>query len=173
MPEVERRHTAGLTALGVLSVVFGALFVLASLWGLLQPQVIRAQAAQANAPQMLEGLGLRAAYLDGAVNLVLSVLLFIAGIGLLQLRNWGSKLAVGYAVARIAWSVIAAGLAIAGPFWHRPALEGFSAPLVEFMKTRFAPLAAAEILSSLVLSSIFAVILLALLSRKSYQDNLS
>ncbi|MFH1732577.1 MAG: hypothetical protein ABIF82_13135 [Planctomycetota bacterium] len=173
MPELERKKTGGLTALGVLSVVLGGIFFITSVWSLLQPQVHMALVAKHNAPQLLTGYGLAGAYASGAANLLLAVLLFAAGVGLLKLRKWGAASAVWYAIVRIAWSVVSAVLAFAGPFAAKVDLEKLHPDNAEYMQNTFPAVATTLIIAGLVLSSLFAVILLCLLSRQSYKDNLT
>ena len=173
MPELEQPKTGGLTALGVISVLLGSLWIIASAWALLQPATIQADTADANAPQLLAGTGVSMAYADAAMNLVLAPLLFVAGVGLLKLRTWGAKLASWYAIARITWSLIALAIALTGPFANRPKPETVSPEYTRTMETLFTPIALTEMVGALVLSASFAVILLCLLSRKAYKDNLA
>ena len=173
MPELERKKTGGLTALGVLSVVLGGVFFIASVWSLLQPQVHMALVAKHNAPQLLTGYSLAGAYASGAANLLLAALLFAAGVGILKLRKWGATAAVWYAVVRIAWSVVNAVLAFAGPFAAKLDLEKLHPSNAEYMQKTFPAVATTLIIAGLVLSSLFAVVLLCLLSRQSYKDNLT
>ncbi len=173
MPEVEGKKTGGLTALGVLSVALGALWVIASVWALLQPQTLGAMTRRYGAPELLTGSGVAGAYADAMVNLVLAGLLFAAGVGLLRLRKWGGRLAIWYAVARMVWSVVALLLAFVGPFSSRPDPETLGPGYAEFMRDRFGAVAATEIVAGFVLSVVFAVVLLCLLSRRSYKDAVS
>ncbi len=176
MTEIRGQKHAGLTALGVLCVVLGVLFVIASVWGLLQPQVHQAVVAQSRAPQLLTGLSVAWAYADAALNLVLAVLLFIAGIGLLRLRRWGARLAIAYSLGRIALSLASFVLTFLGPIAHRPTgqqIESLREPVASFLKTEFMPVAVTLTVGGLVLSVLFAVILLCLLSRRSYRESLS
>ncbi len=173
MPELEKEKTGGLTTLGTLSVVFGAVFVITSFWAMLQPDAIEKVTRRAGAPQLLTGFGVACAYADAGVNLVLAVLLFTAGVGLLRLRKWGGRLAAWYALARIGWSVVALVFAFAGPFASRPNPDGLAAGYAEFMGTRFAAVAATEIVGGFVLSAVFAVVLLCLLSRETYRKALT
>lgn len=164
MPELEKRKTGGLTALGVLSVVLGGLWIIASAWGLLQPQVHDALVKLHKLPQLLTGLGLAGAYVDAAINLLLAGVLFVAGIGLLKLRRWGAIVATWYAVCRIVLSVLATVLAFIGPTAQGTRLD---------VQDNFIPIAIAEVIGGFVLSTLFAVILLCLLSRGTYKDKLS
>lgn len=173
MPELERKKTGGLTALGVLSVVLGGIFFITSVWALLHPQVHIAMVAKHNAPQLLTPYSLAGAYTSGAVNLLLAVILFAAGVGLLKLRKWGAASAVWYAVARIAWSVVDAVLAFVGPFAAKVDLEKLHERNAEYMQNTFPAVAMTLIIAGFVLSSLFAVVLLCLLSRQSYKDNLT
>ena len=173
MPELERKKTGGLTALGVLSVVLGGIFFITSVWSLLQPQVHMALVAKHKAPQLLTGLGLASVYTSGVVNLLLAILLFAAGVGLLKLRKWGAAWAAWYAVVRIAWSVVDAVLAFVGPFAAKVDLEKLHPSNAEHMQNTFPAVATTLIILGFVLSSLFAVILLCLLSRQSYKDNLT
>jgi len=172
MPELESKKTSGLTALGVLSVVLGALFFIGAVWGLLHPQVHQVTVKQANAVQILTGFGLTGAYVVAGVDLLLAGLLFAAGVGLLKLRKWGARLAVWYAVARIAWSAIAALLAIIGPRANAPGADQVAAQHGDAM-TRFPAISLTLILAGFILSILYPVILLCLLSRRTYKDNLT
>ena len=107
------------------------------------------------------------------LTLLLAALLFAAGVGLLRLRRWGAGLAVGYALARIGWSVAAAVVAFIGPFSGRPPPDALTAEQAELMKARFVPVALTEMCAGLLFSVAFAVILLCLLSRKTYRESLS
>ena len=173
MPELERKKTGGLTVLGVASVVIGAFGVATFAWAVLAPEVVNTQVDRAGVPRILTGTGLAAAYLDATVNLALAALLFAAGVGLLKLRKWGAKLARWYAFGRIGWSAVAAVLAFIGPFANRGRLEDLGPKQAEKMADIFGPISATLIVGGFVLSVTFAVILLCLLSRKTYQDNLS
>ena len=75
MPELEKKKTGGLTALGVLSVVLGGIFFITSVWSLLQPQVHMALVAKHKAPQLLTGLGLAGAiwWCERAIPVALAI----------------------------------------------------------------------------------------------------
>ena len=177
MTEIERRKTTGLTVLGVFCVVLGAVWVIGAFWALLQPDTLAKWTKQSGAPELLTRLSVAWTYVDAGLNLVLAALLFAAGVGLLRLRAWGAKLGIAYAAARIVLSVLSFVFALVGPIAHRPGpqqLQGArEAKLVEFMSNMFMPIAVTEVVASLVLSVVFAVILLCLLSRPSYKARLS
>jgi len=173
MPELESKKTGGLTALGVLAVVFGGLWFIAGVWALLQPGAMHLMVERYHAPELLTGFSVVAAYVDAAVNLLLAMMLFAAGVGLLQLKTWGGWLAARWAAARILWSVIAALLAFVGPFAARPDPENLAPGFKEFMQERFTAIATTEIIAGFILSSVLAVIFLCLLSRQSFKNNLS
>jgi len=182
MPELEHGKTSALTALGVLSVVLGAFWLIASVWSGLHIEAHQQEVAhyeRYGIPQILTGFGVTGAYIDAAMNFVLAGALFAAGVGLLRLRRWGATLARGYAFARIVASAVSAVFALVAPIASRPGpaeLETFQ-PLqpqtVEFLGTRFMPVVWTEIVAGFLLSTVFAVILLCLLSRKEHKDALS
>ena len=182
MPELERRKTSALTTLGVLSVVLGALWIISSVWSCLHIEAHQQEVAhyeRQGVPQILTGFGVTGAYIDAVTNFVLAGVLFAAGVGLLRLRRWGAKLARGYAFARILVSLVSVVLAFVGPIANRPGpaeLETFrqlQPDTVEFLNTRFMPVVVTEVVAGFVLSTVFAVILLCLLSRKECKDALS
>jgi len=174
MAPSEPKKTSGLTALGVLSVVLGGVFLLASVWGLLKPQAIEhLQSKQPGTPRLLAGASVAIVYTDAAINLVLAGALLAAGVGLLRLRRWGARLARWYALARIVWSVTAFALALIGPFANRGNTEELFPPFAEYMQTQFTSVALTLMFGGLVLSSVFAVVLLCLLSRPGYRDPLA
>jgi len=173
MPELESKKTGGLTALGVLGVVLGGIWLVTAVWALLQPASIQRMIERYRAPELLAGFGETAAYLDATANLVLAALLFAVGIGLLRQRKWGAAWGVRWAIARIVWSVVAAVMAFIGPFAARPDPEKLTHGYAEFMRERFVTIATTEIVAGLILSSLLAVIFLCLLSRQSFKDNLS
>jgi len=172
VPEQESKKTGGLTALGVVTLVLGALSVIGSVWGLLQPQVHQVAVKRVNAVQILTGFGLTGAYADAVANLLLAGLLFAAGVGLLKLRNWGARLAVWYAAARITWSAIAAVLAVIGPRANAPGPDQVGPQFADAM-TRFPAISMALIVTAFILSIVYPVVLLCLLSRRTYRDRLS
>lgn len=173
MPELTRKKTGGLTALGVLGVVFGGIFLITAFWALLQPAAIKQMIEQHHAPELLTGFSEAAAYIDGAANVALAVMLFVAGIGLLRQRKWGVAWGTRWAIARIVWSVVAAAMALIGPFAARPDLEKLSHGHRAYLEGSFSPTALALIIAGVVLSSTLAVIFLCLLSRQSFKDNVS
>ena len=173
MPELESRKTGGLTALGVACVVLGAIWAFTGAWAFLQPETIRAQVARFGVPQLLTGFGVTVAYTDAAVNLLLAALLFAAGVGLLRLRTWGARLAVWYAIGRVGWSVVSTVLAYMGPVTTRPPAGRMLPDQAAFMTERFGPIAFTILFAGFLLPVAFAVIILCLLSRKTYKDNLS
>lgn len=120
MAETEKKSTAGVTALGMACVILGAIWLIASLWGFLEAGTIRAETERVRAPQLLVGSTIWIPYVDAAANVLLAGVLFAAGVGLLRLRAWGRRLGIGYAWARIGWSVVALALAFLGPYSHRP-----------------------------------------------------
>jgi len=170
--ELEGKHSTGLTALGILSVLLGALLFLGSFWGLLQPGPLQRVAEEHQVPQVLRGLGLAWTFVDAGGNVLLAALLFAAGVGLLKLRRWGGRLAVTYAVARIAWSVVALVLAFIGPYANLPEPEQLDPGAAASSPVTLHLIAATLIVAAFALSVVFAVILLCLLSRKSYRDRL-
>ena len=182
MPELERRKTAALTTLGVLSVVLGAFWIISSVWSGLHVEAHQQEVAhyeRQGIPKILTGFGVTGAYADAIMNFVLAGVLFVAGIGLLRLRRWGAKLARGYAFARVAVSAVSVVFAFVGPIANRPGPAGLETfrqlqpETVEFLGTRFMPVVVTEVVAGFLLSIVFAVILLCLLSRKECKDGLS
>ena len=173
MPELEGKKTGGLTALGVLGVVFGGISLVTAFWALLQPAAIQQMLERYKAPQLLTGFSEVAAYLDGAANAVLAALLFAAGVGLLKQRKWGARLGIGWAASRIVWSVVAAVMALIGPFAARPDPATLPHGQEEYFLESFTGTALTLIFGGLILSSILAVVFLCLLSRQSFKDNVS
>jgi len=173
--ELEKKKTGGITALGVACVVLGAVWIVTAVWAALQPETIKAQTARFQAPQLLTGFSASAAYASAAINLLLAALLFAAGVGLLRLKKWGASLALWYAVGRIVWSILDTALAYLGPFKNRPAIPpgATRTAYAEYMSTRFVPVSTTILVAGFVLSLILPVVLLCLLSRKTYKDNLS
>jgi hypothetical protein len=170
MSDYESQKTGGLTALGVLSVVLGALFFVAGAWGMLAGPDLATQPA--GTPPVLSGMSLIFAYTDGAMNALLGGLLFVAGIGLLKLRTWGRRLAIWYGIVRLVWSVVGLMLGFLGPYMHRPGVAELTPEQAEFMTSQYPAIVLTQLLTGAVLSSAFAVILLCLLSRRNYQDAL-
>jgi hypothetical protein len=124
----------------------------------------------------MTGLAGVAAYLSAAGTLVLGGILFASGVGLLKLRNWGARLARTYAVAQILWSALAFLMALVGPFARRPDasdMEGLRPELVEMLQAKFTAVSMTLAAAALVLSVVFPVVLLCLLSRDTYKQNLS
>lgn len=173
MPELESRKTGGLTALGVTCVALGTVWIYTAAWAALQPETIRAQVARFGVPQLLTDFSVIVVYTDAAVNLLLAALLFAAGVGLLRLRKWGARLAVWYAIGRIGWSVVSTALTYMGPLTTRPPAGQMLPDQATFMAERFGPIAFTMLLAGFLLPVAFAVIILCLLSRKTYKDNLS
>jgi len=88
----------------------------------------------------------------------------------------GRTLALWYAWPRIAWSFVSAIFALVGPYSAQPdaeALRGIRPEYREAMQHSFSANALTLIVGGLILSTLFAVILICLLSRQSYKDNLS
>ena len=173
MSELEGQKTTGLTVLGAVSVLLGALWFFAGVWGFVHIDALMRMTADAGAPQVLKGFGVTGAYVDASVNMLLAILLFVAGVGLLMLRRWGATLAVFYGVSRIAWSVLAVVLAILGPIMNLPKREAFGPDAPQSVTQTLFTVALTEVIVGFILSSVFAVILLALLSRKDYRSKLS
>jgi len=173
MPELNRKSTAGLTALGVVCVAFGAMSVVTCGWAALQPTTIAAETQFARAPQIQTRWIMALQYADAGLNLVLAGLLFAAGVGLLRLRVWGKKLAEWYAVARIILSVIEVIITLTGPLANLPSKDQLGPSVHQTLSTRFYPAGITIALAGLALSVLLPVVLLCLLSRKSYTDNLS
>jgi hypothetical protein len=171
MSEVERKKTGGLTALGVISVNLGALFLIAGAWGLLAGPDLAKQPK--NAPVILTQMGLSFCYADAGMNVLLAGTLFAAGVGLLRLKTWGRKLAIGYSLARIVWSIVAATMAFLGPYMYRPKAEGLREEFASFLRDYYPGIALTQIIAGAVISVVLPVILLCLLSRKNYKDNLT
>ena len=180
MPELESKHTGGLTTLGVLGVVFGGFYLIAAFSALLQVSALRRLIEQSKAPPLLTRFGGVAAYLDAGVNAILAALLIVAGIGLLKQQQWGAEFGAKWAISRLVWSVVAAVMALAGPFAARPDLATLARDYKhlahgykQYMQHYFTETALVEIFSGLVLSSILAVIFLCLLSRPTYKEQVS
>ncbi len=169
MPELERKP-GGLTALGVLCVLFGAGWVIAAAWGLLQPQVHAATLKRTGAPELLVGIGLAGAYIQAAGTLLLGGLMFAAGIGLLRLRRWGARLARTYAVGQLVLSAAGALLALAGPMSNRPPADTLPKEYADVLEHDLVAISITEIVAGFALSAVFAVVLLCLLTRKRYVD---
>lgn len=175
------RKTTGLTALGVISVILGALLIIGSLAALLQPEAISRTAEKTGVPSVLTGINLAFAYIDAMVNTVLAILLFTAGIGILMLRKWGAKLAIWYSWTRIVWSVIGFIFVFIGPLQMKE-ISDFSGynqndpmikKLAEYMANWFPTIVITQAVAGLLLSCAFAVILICLLKRESYRNELS
>ena len=172
MPELTGRQTSGITVLGVLSVVLGLFFFVCSVWGLLLPPTLHATLEQAGAPEVLTGSSVTGAYVNAMVNVLLAAALFVAGAGLLQLRKWGATLARAYAFARIGWSVVAVLLAWFGPYANARALPAFPEPHATFMAHSFPAVVITQLVAGFVLTALFPVVLLCLLSRTEYKNTL-
>jgi Na+/H+-dicarboxylate symporter len=173
MPELESKNTGGRTALGVLGVVFGGYYLIAALSALLQVAELQRLVERSGAPQLLTRFGQVSVYLDAGVNIVLAVLLIVVGVGLLKQRQWGVEIGTKWAIARIVWSVVAAAMALLGPFAAQPDPETLAHGYKQYMQHHFTGTALTEIFAGLVLSSILAVIFLCLLSRPMYKNQVS
>jgi len=173
MPELESKNTWGRTVLGLAGLVFGACYLIAGFSGLLQVSSLQQLIERREAPQLLTAFSEAFAYLDASVNVVLAALLIAAGIGLLMQRQWGAAIGTKWAITRIIWSVVAAAMALLGPFAARPDPETLPHGYQQYMEHYFSGTALTGIFVGLVLSSILAVIFLCLLSRPTYKDHLS
>jgi hypothetical protein len=173
MPELERKAPGGLTALGVACVVLGALWLLAGVWNVLEPEATRRTLEQYQYPNVLAGANLALAYVDAVVSLVLGGAMAVAGVGLLRLRRWGARLGRLYAWVQIGWSVLTGVLAAVFTYANLPDPAVLPKEQAEFMETRFTPVFMTELVASVLLSCVFAVILLCLLSRQRYRDALA
>ncbi len=172
---MKEKSTMGVTVLGMVCVILGAVWLVASFWGFLQVETVRVETERAGAPQLLTEATVWIPYVDAAANAVLAAVLFIAGTGLLKFREWGRKLGIGYAWARICWSIVAFVLAFIGPYSRQaPIPEGEMYDVYRtFMEFRFAAVARTGMLAALLLSVAFAVIVLCLLKRESYRQAVS
>lgn len=99
---MKNTRTGGMTTMGILNIVFGAFGTLGSLLAILGGGLIAASGAamEAEMGAEAEGMGAMAAagggfvMLIGLVLAVCSILLVVAGIGVLKLAPWGRKLSI-------------------------------------------------------------------------------
>ncbi len=131
------QRTGGMTAIGILNFVFGGLGCVFSLlmvlgggaFAFLGSAMEEAAAAEG---MSTEGFGEAAAtggamfMLLGLVGLVLSVLLIIAGVGVMKVRPWGRTCSLAYAGSKI---ILGIGAAIIGGFGF-VTIMGFVYPVV-------------------------------------------
>jgi hypothetical protein len=168
---VERRSGI-VTALGIASVLLAALFLIASIHGLLAVPSTKDEVSAANLPPVLIGAAGVLAYLKPVVNLVLYGLLFAVGLGLLRRARWARGLARLYAFSQIGWSVLSGLVSIVLTVSHEADTAGLVPSQVAFMENEYIPLAVTLHVAGILLSILWPVILLALLSRPSAKESL-
>jgi hypothetical protein len=115
------QRPASLTVFGILNILFAAL----GLIGLIGTIVMFAMMDASRNPvvKMMQNSPAYAAWvkLSLALGLAATVVLLTTGIGLLRMKRWAHKLAIGYAIYAIAFSIF--GAAVNFVFFMRPMLE--------------------------------------------------
>jgi lysylphosphatidylglycerol synthetase-like protein (DUF2156 family) len=163
--EPSRREPGIITALGVFSVLFAFIFLIASVHGLLAAASTQAEMSEAKLPRLLTGAVAVLAYLRPVVNLALYGLLLAAGIGLMRPARWGFRLGRTYAVAQIGWSLVAGLVTILLTLLRDRDTSQLLDWQAAFMTTQYAALAITIHVAGILLSVLWAVVLLVLLSR--------
>jgi len=111
-PLPPRKPSGGVVALGIINIVYSALFYsccgLGSIFTSFLGPVFQ-KFAEEQELTGFESAGPLQAYniINGIVIIGLGILLIIGGIGLLRLRPWGRSLSISTAVALIIWILIA------------------------------------------------------------------
>jgi hypothetical protein len=109
-PLPPRKPSGGVVALGIISIIYSSTFYFCcGFSSIAAPFFAFQQYAQKQGLPDFQPPGAVQAYslINGAIYIMLGILLIIGGIGLLRLRPWGRSLSISTAVALIVWAVIA------------------------------------------------------------------
>ncbi|RJP71868.1 MAG: hypothetical protein C4532_06870 [Candidatus Abyssobacteria bacterium SURF_17] len=170
-----RKATGGVIALGVINIIYAALFRLCcGLTSVLSTVFAAAFAGflanmpQAQRQQMLPFEMMRSgpmqAYsiINGFVLLLLGILLLFAGIGLLKLRPWSRSLSIGWAVAEIVWVLISFAITV---FFVYPAMMEMMG--AEFPQGSHMVFSVVSAMFSALMSLVYPIVLLICLNLRS------
>jgi hypothetical protein len=136
MPDIQNPPPASIKVFGILQIVFGGLALLCSLLGALglamsfamggaagggaaapnlKPQEKEMVEFQQSLPTIQDKQpgGKVVQYAQAGLDLVLSVVMIVSGIGLLQMQAWGRLLAIGYSVVSLLQKVFGIVYAVA------------------------------------------------------------